>query len=50
MDIIYLYFFDSHGMSREKECLGDSEVARGDGKRVKTKWWRWLLAFVSLDT
>jgi hypothetical protein len=37
MDIVYLYFFDSHGMSREKESLRDNEVALGDGRRVKTK-------------
>lgn len=48
MYIVYLCFFDSHGMSREKESLRDNEADLGGGRQVKTKWWRWLRTFVLL--
>jgi hypothetical protein len=37
MDIVYLYFFDSHGMSHEKESLRSDENDLGDGRRVKKR-------------
>jgi hypothetical protein len=48
MNIVYLYFFDSHGMSREKESLRDNEADLGGVRQVKPKWWRWLRTFVLL--
>lgn len=48
MDIVYLYFFDSHGMSREKESLRGNEVALGGGRQVKAKLWRLLRIFILL--
>jgi hypothetical protein len=37
MNILYLYFFDSHGMSHEKEILRSDEADLGDGRQVKKK-------------